>query len=155
MTIFPHTIVGAVVGSISPNVIVAIFGGAASHIVLDFIPHWEPKLTKGKFSDKPLIKRVVILSLVAVDIWLSIVLLWLMRDYPLMVVGGVCGAALDIDNFLQFKFKEFPLLSRIGIRVHNEGSKWHGKASFIPGMTTQLSVAIAGLLAIYLQLFQK
>ena len=40
---------GALVGKLSPNPIVAIAAGVASHFVIDKIPHYWPATTRGKW----------------------------------------------------------------------------------------------------------
>ncbi|OGY27522.1 MAG: hypothetical protein A3F33_00990 [Candidatus Woykebacteria bacterium RIFCSPHIGHO2_12_FULL_43_10] len=39
----PHLLVGATVGSLSANPLLAFLAGIASHFIMDLIPHWEWK----------------------------------------------------------------------------------------------------------------
>ena|SRR5258708_11593119 len=152
MSILPHTVAGAVAGSFFDNPILAGLAGGVSHLVLDAIPHFDPPISKRKAMPR-FIKTLVTL-VILVDLLLGLFVLWLLKGHANLVVGGIIGPAVDLDNFLQYRFLKgpFPLISKIGIKIHDEGSNWHHKLQFksflvnlILGVILQLAVTLAGL----------
>lgn len=137
MSTLPHVIIGASVGSFLPNPIAASAAGFLSHFILDYIPHWDPPI----FPKKPSWKRIVNPVLLAVDISLSLLLLSLLTRYPSMFWGGLAGGLVDLDNIFHF-------LKGMGIKIHDEGSKWHHKTTFLTGISMQALVTLIGLLFI-------
>ncbi len=154
MSFLPHVIIGSVVGGLSPNVGIAVLGGAASHLVLDFIPHWDPVDGHNPKPIKPLFK-LVFGVLLLIDILLAVGVLILVFPSPRHFWGGVAAAAVDIDNFLQFiktKNKIFPLLSKLGLTAHEAGSRWHSMTNIYFGLFNQGWVTLLGLIILYFQL---
>lgn len=145
MTLFPHTVAGCAVGAFMPTLGWSIVGGALSHLGLDFIPHWEPDISKTGFSKSKPVTKLFYGMLFLIDLSLSLLLLIIVHQNINMLSGGLAGILLDIDNFLQYKYESFPLLSKIGIPIHDEKSGWHGKTKFLPGMLTQIGVVVIGL----------
>lgn len=153
MSILPHTITGAVVGSFLDNPALAFFGGVASHYLLDYIPHYDPDLRKKHKLSKQ--QKIYYGSVMLVDVVCSLIVLSFLFPFPNLFWGGVGGAVVDVDNFLQFKFKHFPLQRKLGITAHSEGSRWHNKLKFSPrtnllvGVAMQSAICLAGLVYLY------
>lgn len=143
MTTIPHVIAGAAVGSLAPNLPVAIAVGFFSHFVLDFIPHWDPLFDKNpkRFSRN----KLIFIFLLAVDLGISFAILVYLFEHPQMFLGGIAGILPDVDNFLQYKLRGFPLLSKIGINIHDGNSLWHNNTKFIYAVFTQGIVTLIGL----------
>lgn len=141
---------GSVAGSFTPNVWAASAAGVASHFVLDYIPHWDP-IVNGQI---PRGRKVLYALLLLSDILLSVVVLVWVYQYPIMFWGGVAGAVVDIDNFLQYWFPNtFPILYQVfKIDAHQEGSKWHKMTNAWLGLFNQGWVTVIGLLVLYLEL---
>lgn len=154
MSFFPHVVVGAVVGSVSPNLGVALAGGLLSHFILDYIPHWDP-VVNGKI---PQGRKLIYGALLLIDVFLSLAVLILVFPYPKMFWASVAAAVIDIDNFLQYqdKFypKLFPVLSKVGFTAHQPGSKWHKMTNIWLGLFNQGWVTALGLGLLYWQLTQ-
>lgn len=154
MSILPHTITGAVIGSFTTNSMLAFLYGVITHLILDFIPHYDPDLRTHR--KKPLIVKLFYIFALTVDISLSLVILYYLIKYPNLFWGAIGGIIPDVDNFLQYRFKIFPLLSKIGIPIHNQGTSWHNKLKFKPGFLNviigalmQAVICLIGLLIIY------
>lgn len=152
MSILPHTVAGAVAGSYFNNPILAGAAGILSHFLLDLIPHFDPPLSKTK-PMKKLVKKLVTL-VICVDVLISLLILWLFQGHNNVIIGGVMGPLVDVDNLLQYGFPNspFPLISKLGITIHNPGSKLHRKLHFKSflvnltlGIILQLIVSILGL----------
>lgn len=151
MTTIPHVIAGAAIGALSPSPVVAIAGGFLSHFVLDFIPHWDPLFNKdhpGRFQRN----KLLFAFLLFIDLGVSVIILLLIFQYPNMFIAAVVGTLPDLDHFLQYKFKQFPLLSKIGITIHDCNSFWHKNTTFIKAVFTQGIVTIVGLTILYLKI---
>ncbi len=154
MSFLPHVIIGSVVGGSSPNIAVAVAGGVISHLVLDFIPHWDPVDGHNPKPIKPYLKGFYLLLLL-IDILLALVVLAFVFHSPRHFWGGVAAAAVDIDNFLQYfktKNKLFPILSKIGLTAHEAGSRWHSMTNVWFGLFNQSWVTLLGLIILYYQL---
>lgn len=151
MTTIPHVITGAAIGSLSPNLTVAITGGFFSHFVLDFIPHWDPLFNK-RYPNRFKKSKLLFYFLLVVDLGVSVVILILVFPYPNLFLGAIAGTLPDLDNLLQYKFKQFPLLSKIGITIHGGNNFWHRNTTFIKAVFTQGIVTIIGLMILYLKI---
>ncbi len=150
MSIFPHTVAGAVAGSFFESPLLAGLAGAASHFVLDFIPHFDPDVSRS--HSMPGFKKTIVSCVIAVDILIGLSVLWLLKGHLNLIAGGLAGPLVDLDNFLQYRFKVFPLLSKIGLTIHDEGSPWHKKLhtgsfllDFLIGVSLQLAIFFGGL----------
>ncbi|OGE31516.1 hypothetical protein A2631_00125 [Candidatus Daviesbacteria bacterium RIFCSPHIGHO2_01_FULL_44_29] len=151
MSIFPHTVAGAVAGSFFDNPIAGGMAGFVSHLLMDMVPHWEPDIYDKKNRERKVLMGILLL----IDLSLGILVLIFVSPNPAAFWGGLVGAATDADNFLQMKFKSFPLLSKIGIKTHdyeNHG-RWHGQISNpVLGMIGPVIVAFGGLFYLFLKL---
>lgn len=157
MSFLPHTITGAVVGSLFQNPGMSFLSGAVSHLVLDFIPHFDPDLKPGRKKTKQ--EKLFVTSVIILDFSLSCLVLVLLLPFPNLFLGGLGGMLPDVDNFLQHKFKAFPLLSRIGIPVHDLKGSWmhhqlkfDQKINFLLGIVMQSTICLCGIAYIYLHI---
>lgn len=151
MTAIPHVITGAAIGALSPNPAVAIAGGFFSHFVLDFIPHWDPSFDRKnpkRFSRN----KLLFIFLLVIDLGISFAILVSLFKYPQIFLGGIAGILPDVDNFLQHILRGFPLLSKVGITIHDDNSLWHNNTKFIYAVFTQGIVTLIGSYIIYLKL---
>jgi hypothetical protein len=157
MSFLPHTIVGAVVGGMIPHPLGSFLAGVASHYVLDYIPHYDPVIKKGVTI--PHKRKIYYLSVITVDVFCSLVLLLFLLPFPHLFWGGVGGAIVDIDGFLQLKFKHFPLQAKLGINTHSGDSRFHNKLKFSPGVNfivgvlMQSVICLGGLYLLFLKIF--
>lgn len=142
MSILPHVTTGAAFGSLTPDPLLASTLGFVSHFVIDFIPHWDPELSRSM----PIWKKILYPILLLTDLSLGLLVLALLYNYPNMFWGGLVGSLLDFDNF-------FGILSKLGLPIHEGGSKWHKTTTFLKGVITQGLVTILGLIFIYSRFF--
>lgn len=150
MSILPHVVAGAVAGSLTENPFIAFLTGSLTHLLLDYIPHYDPQV--GKKAKPSAGKKKFHKIILWIDLLTSLVLLILFLPSPNLFWGGIGGAIPDLDNFLQYRYPVFPLLSRIGIPVHDEGTSWHNKLHFksefinlILGIIVQTIVVVSGI----------
>ncbi len=134
MSVLPHVVFGAAVGSFIPNPILSATAGFFSHFVLDTIPHWDPYLIKISKS-----RKISYLGLFLIDLGLSVTFLWMVKDYPNIFWAGLIGALVDLENFYKF------------IPWHIRGSKFHQTTNWKIGLFNQAWVV--GLSVIYLVYF--
>lgn len=127
MTAITHVSAGAAIGSFMPSPITSAGVGFLSHLLLDFIPHWDPKVIPPNQAG---FRKILGPILLVIDLSVAVLILVLLIPYPTMFWGGLIGGIVDLDNFMH-------LLSRLGINVHVEGSKWHNSSSFLVGLITQ------------------
>jgi hypothetical protein len=160
MSFLPHTITGAVVGAFMPHPIASFLGGFASHLVLDFIPHYDPELSSKNGKPKSKAIKIYYTSVISVDFLCSVAILLFLIPFPSMFFGALGGILPDIDNFLQWRFKQFPLLSKIGIPVHDLSGTWmhnqlkfHPTINFLLGVLMQSMICLGGLYFLFLKIF--
>jgi len=140
MGITPHMLVGAAIGSQSPNLWAVFSLGFISHFMLDLLPHWD-YLNAIKI-DKP--SHLVKIFLDAV--LGSLLVLILILIYPqniLMIMTGLVAVLLpDVLQFLYntFRFKILQPFSLIHHRIH-----YAQKISFWKGAPAVIVVSIVAL----------
>lgn len=156
MSILPHAVFGALVGSLFDNPILSGVAGAVSHVVLDMVPHFDPSISKSKKLNP--IKKKIITAIIAVDVGTALIVLWFLRGHLNLFAGGLMGPMMDVDNFLQYKSRYFPLVAKLGITIHTEGNPWHQKlhfkspiVNFILGVILQTAVVTIGLYLLWLK----
>lgn len=144
MSIFPHVVAGAAVGSVMPNLPLAVTGGIISHIIVDLIPHWDPQSFRKTTIFQKLIYGVALFA----DLSVSLIFLWFVFQYPNLFWGGLLGALTDLENFLHLGWFE-----KIGIKIDSSTKKggWQTQTGVIWGTFTQSVVIAASLLIIYFQ----
>lgn len=159
MSILPHTIAGAVAGSFFTNPLLAALAGGVSHFVLDFIPHFDPDIRKTKKMAK--YDKAIVTSIVVFETITALVILSFFINHTNILLGGLAGPMVDVDNFLQYarfnkRLRLFPLLSKLGITAHEDGSRLHNKLSFknplvnfFIGSLLQAVIFFGGLIYLY------
>ena len=124
MILATHTIAGAALAAVMPNrPILAFTAGAASHFLLDAIPHWDYKLrSKREDESNPLNNDIVIdrdfrfdLIKIGVDALVGLALGWFFFHQfflghgslgLLTFVAGITGGLLpDLLQFAYFKLR--------------------------------------------------
>lgn len=143
MSILPHVLTGAALGSFLPNVPLSLAGGVGSHIILDFLPHWDPHLSRKN----PAWKKTLHGFLLFLDIGLSLIVLALVFNYPTAFWGGFLGGLTDLDCFLKLGW-----LKKLGIKTHVEGSNWQTPTNLFFGLFNQSMVAALSLFVLYWQI---
>jgi hypothetical protein len=154
MLTVPHAVVGATIASKIPNPLIAYPLVIVSHFLLDFfIPHWNPRLyteyhKKGALSKTT--KRIIF-----IDGFFGLLLTTLIAFLKLpnlnqtfyVLLGaafGVLPDAIEIPHYF-FGLRSNLLFSYIKI-----GHRHQAKASFFPGLLTQLLVVIFCLAIIFI-----
>lgn len=144
----PHALVGAAIATKIPNPFISIPLAFLSHLLLDFIPHWNPGLyTETKKYGKPTKQSTWIvigdttLSLIG---GLSLASLVLPNVKHTITIVLACFAAVLLDViegpyfFLNLRH---PLLKKIIEFQH----RYQGRAKLIPGLAIQGVVAVLGI----------
>ena len=138
MTVLPHVIVGALVGSYTNNVPLAIVGGVVSHFVLDSIPHYDHPIGTNHLKS------------IAAGFWwgsniLALGVLWFFYSAGLTIfVGALSAGLVDLENLLH-------MASGHGVSIHRSG-RWHRKTSPIRGFILEGAVVLIGSVWLYLRL---
>ncbi|OGE25427.1 hypothetical protein A3C32_00165 [Candidatus Daviesbacteria bacterium RIFCSPHIGHO2_02_FULL_41_14] len=146
MSIVTHVVVGAAVGSFMPNALSGGVAGFISHILGDLIPHYDPPL--GKYAKKGL-QRSFTWFLLLVDFSLGLMVLWLVKDSPQMLVGGLVGGLVDLDAFFFHKLKH------IGIPIHDLKSNWHKQTTAVKGLFNQGLLTLIAVAIIYQNAYNR
>ncbi len=154
MILATHAVVGAAIGRLIPNPLVAFLVGFVSHFAIDAIPHWQYRLASmvhrnGPMEDDMVINRKFIWDLArtgldfAAGMVLSILLFQgtnnLSHISIPLVAGAVGGVLPDALQFAYFKIRREPFttLQKLHNRAH---SKEHLNA-FPYGLVWQTLVA--------------
>ena len=96
----PHSLGGGAVGAATGNPWIAVPSGAASHVLGDLVPHWNPEFP---FRSKALYAFVIADFVVAEAL---VVAFWfLFPDRPEIAVGAFFGTLPDIILGIRFTFK--------------------------------------------------
>lgn len=112
----PHFLAGAAIATFVPNPLLFVPAGILSHILLDLTPHndldIEPGITLKGLFNLPKKHKIVLFGVVGADfLLLGAVAFWLIiiRQQPLLLLGGVAGIAPDaIEQGLMLFGKELP-----------------------------------------------
>ncbi len=139
----PHLLVGAAIGSQFHNPVLIATTSAASHFVLDSVPHL------GNFIEvEDLEKREVIF--VAGDVILGLVLLLLLTNNnpnaELIWLGAFCAVLPDFHHTFQVLFGADKLK-----KYDNLHKKFHYKKpmSVLAGMATQIVTVLLAMLLVW------
>lgn len=143
MTAITHVSAGAAIGSFMPHPALSVAAGFLSHLVLDFIPHWDPQVIPPKQAG---FRKILGPILLVIDLSAAALILVLLMPYPTMFWGGLIGGIVDLDNLIH-------LLSRLGINVHVAGSKWHNSSSFLVGLITHGVTTLIAWYTLYVTIF--
>ncbi|OGY10626.1 MAG: hypothetical protein A3H88_01990 [Candidatus Blackburnbacteria bacterium RIFCSPLOWO2_02_FULL_44_9] len=138
MTILPHVVVGGLIGSYTNSVSLAIAGGVASHLVLDFIPHYDHPIGKDHLR-----------SFAAFYWWgsniISVGVLWFLYGVGIPIfVGALSAALVDIENLVC-------MFTGYGLKFHRTGF-WHRKTTPLRGFMHETAIVLVGLVWLYLRL---
>lgn len=138
MTILPHVIIGAVVGSYTNNIPIAVAAGVASHFALDSIPHYDHPISRNNLKSA------------AAGYWwgsnvFALGVLWFFYSTGLTIfVGALFATLVDLENLVC-------MISGHGLAIHRVG-RWHRKASATRGILFELAVVVAGSVWLYFRL---
>lgn len=154
MLITPHVLVGAAIGTEFDHGYLVAPLAAASHFVLDFIPHWDLRIDLDHEDLERQDIVIVILDLVTSTCLLTL-LLYHNPNWELMLVGAISAAVPDVHHVIRVLSdpKRWERFARLG-RIHTRYSKIHTKfnwdqdSRFIYGMLTQILVGLAAILTI-------
>jgi hypothetical protein len=121
----PHVIAGLVVGSISPNPVIAFAGGVISHLVADALPHLDARSFRDKSTREQLWKSDFIIGIS--DGLVCLAILWYVGAHgasPTVITGAVGGLFPDIIEapFYLYVRDRFTWLRFL--------TKWHRWAHF-------------------------
>lgn len=147
MSIVTHVMIGAAAGSLAPNAYLGAGAGFISHILGDLIPHYDPPLV-AKRPRSALISAWYWLLLL-IDFSLGLIVLWLVKDHPNLLWGGIVGGLVDLDTFF------FHKLEAIGIPIHDQRSNWHKKTTLIKGLFNQGLLTLFAMVVLYFQLYSS
>lgn len=165
MILATHAIAGAALAAAMPNrPMLAFVAGAASHFLLDAIPHWDYKLRSSwKDKNNPLNDDIAIgrdfwfdLTKISGDALIGLILSWFFfRSFfighgwlsLLTFVAGVTGGLLpDAFQFAYFKLRSpwLTSLQRFHYWIHADYAR---KLKPLVGVITQTLLIIAIILA--------
>lgn len=144
----PHVLVGAAIATQIPNPAVSIPLALISHVLLDRIPHWNPHFyTETQKYGQPTPKSTAIAivdSVIALGAGVYLASRLLPNYGQVVSVLAACLASVLSD---QIKLPYFFFKQRTGFfKFWTELERsWQVEASFIPGVITQILVALAAL----------
>jgi len=108
MLVTNHVLSGAVIGALAHRPVPAFLLGAASHFVLDSVPHW------GKFDGRREMLRVAVPDGLAGLAVIGTLAALAPRDQRTAVLAGMAGAALpDLNKPADVFFGRSPFPSRV------------------------------------------
>jgi len=149
MPITPHMLVGAAIGTQSPNLLIAFCLGLVSHYLLDALPHWDylPKDWLRKIG----ITRPDHFKKIGLDFILGAMIVSILTwSYPqkLLILAGITAALLP--DFFQliyytFKIKWLKPLSRFHKKIH-----LYDELPFRLGFPAILIVSLIAILSLVL-----
>lgn len=129
MLVSPHAAVGAAIGALIPNPLVAVPLALGSHYFLDTVLHWQETLAPYTPSKKTYLR-------ISLDIPLALgittlIAYWNPLQTPLIWAGALAGTLPDLDALLV----QVPFFLRKGIikmywdwhcKIQNETGEWRG-----------------------------
>ncbi|OGY08801.1 MAG: hypothetical protein A2782_02330 [Candidatus Blackburnbacteria bacterium RIFCSPHIGHO2_01_FULL_43_15b] len=137
MTVLPHVLAGALIGSYVQNSILAFVLGVASHPLIDFIPHWDLPVLSPNRKLRFAVWIFILIELVVA----CIVLFNLYRLANMSAFWAALGGVLwDLEYPIRILFK-------IKKGFHPYPGVLHNKTTFKKGVLAQ---AIVLLLSAYL-----
>ncbi|MCX6730050.1 MAG: hypothetical protein NT058_00935 [Candidatus Portnoybacteria bacterium] len=156
MILFPHIIVGAVIGSKVNNFWLVAILGLVSHLILDQIPHWD-YLTYQDVTDFKKGKKLKTILKASIDIITGFVFLFIFicnyqlsfKQLMLIIVGiffsvlpdFIWGLSMIFDNKTLFKYRNF------NNKIHCKTQK-EGKITFL-GIFSQIAIIAVSLLLLF------
>ncbi len=160
MILATHAIVGAAVGRLTGNPLLALVAGFISHFLADAIPHWQYRLGSmvhrdGPMEDDMIINRKFIWDLAktgfdfAAGIILSVLLFQgtnnLSNISIPLIAGAVGGVLPDALQFAYFKIRREPLTSLQ--KLHNRAHAEKDLSAFPYGLISQALVIVVAVIA--------
>ena len=140
MLVTPHVLFGAAIGSSFDKVYLVAPLSVASHFVLDSIPHLQGFIEVEELEKKDFL-------IVFADVLAAIILVSLVSfgspKWELIALGAFCAWVPDIHHIIRVLFGP-EKLSRY-TKAHKK-FHWDKQIRFLPGIATQIFVAIASLL---------
>ncbi len=142
----PHSVTGAAIATIFPNLAVAIPVSLVAHFILDTIPHWQEVIKKPYKPIKTTYFRL------PADIILAVLLVWLIAKNHPTISTVIWSSALvsnlpDLDvvatNFLPQLLQK----SSVFKRYYDWHCRIQKETKSLIGIFTQVAVIIAGLIA--------
>lgn len=136
MTITPHLLTGAALGSIASNYPLAILMGLFSHFILDAVPHLDPgtlhnerpagytkevDLAKVHENDKPWPLWIYVFAIAEFIVaWALVYILYCGRsNFGLIAAGALAGILVDILDNPLFSFTlNWPIIKQIHYLHH-------------------------------------
>jgi hypothetical protein len=119
-----HVLLGASIGVITKNPVLAFTAGTLSHLVLDSIPHWGAS-SKDYLNEKLFIRVAKIDGITLLTIFALIAILPLENKLPI-ILGGFGGLLFDLDKpFMYFfKIKLWPnWFNKLNVIIQKESPK--------------------------------
>lgn len=154
MLLTPHVLVGAAIGAEFNHAYIAAPLAAASHFVLDLIPHWDLRIDL-EYEDLERQDILVIIVDLATSASLLTLLLYNNPRWEMMMVGAVSAFLPDVHHVIAAlsdpkKWERFTKLGRLHTRYSNIHQKfnWDKDSRFIYGMLTQVLVGLVAILVI-------
>jgi hypothetical protein len=117
MLVTTHVYAGALIGLAAPDPVSAFAAGAASHLVLDALPHWGP-LPEGDWY--PIARADGLAGLSSI---LTCALVTPRRRLVRVLAGIAGSAVLDLDKPMRYYFGRSPWpgwFDRLHVRIQRE-----------------------------------
>lgn len=154
MLLTPHVLVGAAIGSDIDHAYIVAPLAAASHFVLDLIPHWDLRIDLANEDLERQDILVIILDL-AISAFLLLMLFYNNPHWEMMLVGAVSAFLPDVHHVIAAlsspkKWERFAKLGKLHTRYSNLHQKfnWDKDSRFLYGMLTQVLVGLVAILVI-------
>lgn len=122
-----HALVGATIGNITNNPLVAVILGIISHHLLDYIPHYDPgSFYYGKKSPNNLTPQQLYMAVIDVSMgigYLAMIVVVINHNTNLLwgALGGVLPDLVDNTPVAKDIFRKF----WFGNKYHNFHEKFH------------------------------
>lgn len=137
----PHLVFGAAVGAYFDKAIYVVPLAAASHFLLDSLPHLQGYIEVEDFNKKDIL---LLLADASVGIMLVAILAFSDPKTELIILGAFSAYLPDFHHIYQVLFGPDKLT-----RYNKLHRKFHWKRDMriLPGMATQIVVAVLAVLA--------
>lgn len=145
MTALPHVLAGALLGSYVQSPVLAFVVGVGSHLVLDFIPHWDlPVLSPNRK--------------VRFSVWAFILVEFLIASTVLFYLHGLANPGVfwaALGGVLWDAEYPIKILFKIKRGFHPYASVLHKKTTFKKGVLTQVVVLLLSAYFLYRRLLAQ
>ena len=119
-----HVILGASIGLITKDPVIAFTAGTLSHLVLDSIPHWGAS-TNGNFNEK-LFLRVAKTDGITLLLVFTLLAIYPTSNKLTLLLGAFGGLLFDLDKPMMhfFKIKLWPgWFDKLNLLIQRESPK--------------------------------